>query len=345
MSVDVDITLKENEYVAIFGSFLFSNDPDEGKDYIAVAYNINTETLGSFVNQALWYEVLPNDSSSLSDDIEFIKENMNNKDNRIDFNSQYKNTFFSIDEENLFPIDLNITNSVKQSTIYIPDNNSKFKFKFSASSITTAKISFVETHIDGGNRYGSYFSIDNLNLYVHLSLNKSYFEETEVKYTFPLGWNLSDFPTLWSYFEIERDCELLTLKIYSEDLSNTFITKVKSQPMKFVDSQHGIVDIDLGLCHGCVNTDGVVLEGIQYLQTISPRIVILGDSISEGFGSVTKCCRYGELLNRRFNGNCLNLSVAGANATNYGLSIIDNITMLHPEYFIIFLGTNGDSNF
>lgn len=343
MSVDVDITLKENEYIGIYGSLLFSSNPDDIKDYIAVAYTISTNKLGNYANQALWYEVLPNDS--LSDEIENIKENINNKNSHIDFNSQYKNTFFQIDTENLFAIDLNITNSIKQSTIYIPDNNAKFKFKFSASNKSIAKISFVETHLDGGNRYGSYFSIDNLNLYVHLSLNKPYFEESSVKYTYPLGWNLSDFPTLWSYFEIERDYELFTLKVYSEDLSNTFITKIKSQPMKFVDFQHGIVDIDLGLCHGCVNIDGVVLEGIQYLHTISPRIVILGDSISEGFGSVTKCCRYGELLNRLFIGNCLNLSVAGANATNYGLTIIDNITMLHPEYFIIFLGTNGDSNF
>lgn len=250
------------------------------------------------------------------------------------------------DTKDMFANTIAISTFPFTSTLYIPANRCIYKFKFSLAGGKIQKFAFVENHI-GGHNYGSYFSIDNSHLYIHEALNGTIFEETNVKYTYELGWNITDYPTKWTYFEVERDGEYFTFKVYKEDLSMTFETKVKSKPMKFIDYTTGNFGLDIGLMHGSLYLDGsgTVIEATMYTNTYTPRILFIGDSISEGFGCVDKDKRYTELLNKRYGGNCVSVAVAGGNATTYGLSVINSIYMFNPDYICIYLGTNVDATF
>lgn len=246
--------------------------------------------------------------------------------------------------ENLFKHNVSISSL---ASFYMPDNRAKYRFKFATNKVNPAKFVFVEDHI-AGKSYGSYFSVDTENLYVHEAINGDTFTETPVKYTYPLGWKTTDEPLVWAYFDLERDGEYFNISIYKEDMSATFNVKVKSAPMKFIDinastNQFGL---DLGLLHGTISFPSGVIDQVEvYSATCAPRILLIGDSITEGFGCVDKDKRYAELLNNRYGKNCVSVAVSGANATDYGLDVMQSISAFVPDYILIYLGTNTDASF
>lgn len=71
--------------------------------------------------------------------------------------------------------------------------------------------------------------------------------------------------------------------------------------------------------------------------TKNAKVLLLGDSISQGFGPFRSSCTYANVMNRIMNYELLNQSIGGYIYDAGSLMKLDNFT---PDKLIVFLGTN-----
>lgn len=215
---------------------------------------------------------------------------------------------------------------------------------------TSNIISFFTDPIEGGVSAGSMIKINCSTNQISIREAFTGANNPAALQTYALGFTMR---TGTDYLlELEKENRGFTVRLQDLNGPGYFETYRLATPWGF--GIYPAYGYDQGAMHGCPGlmwdsgggTGPSLLSFRHYAKGSKfPRLYILGDSITEGFG-VTDIQRFAQLIADAIGVNRVHISgIGGTTPTGANQRIRDELRVMRPEFILIYLGSNPDASF